>query len=1560
MGIGDALDGIGNAASGAMDTVKEKTGDAVGWVTDKSGDAFQSVGMDSAAEGVRDAGEGLANRLGSDVPERQLGETDDPKELIHGSVPALEERAKHLKDFGRAFETVGRGLGNLDSGFWRGEAADRFREKFSMQPKKWLTAADACEDASRALESYAQTVAWAQSEATAAIELYKSAQAASEKAAKDHELKVGAYDSSMEAYDEYLAEGKTDPGPKPTNPGPLRDPGVAGRREAQETLDEARRQRTEAARDARGRVQQALETAPEKPDLLDRAGAEIMDNAQSYGMGLAHFAGGFATALGDTAAMVRTANPLDPYNLTHPAEWVKNANGVATGLLSTAAHPERIPKSFIGAGWTSDPQHALGNFIGNLVGPKHLSNFGKGAGGKPHSEQPSGKGRDEGDKPDSCKTPEKGVCENDPVDMATGRMLLPQTDVSLPGALPLLFSRHFKSSYRAGYWFGPSWASTVDQHLEVDATGVVFVRQDGAVLSYPHPAPGVSVLPNGGDEHALMLDAYGDYMVTDPVQGRSWHFAAPEGDGNGIALLMQITDRSGQYVSFEYAADGAPTGIVHSAGYHLKITTEGKRVTALHLAGGAPDGSDQELVGFGYDSAGHLASVTNPSGLPTRFTNDELGRITSWTDTNDSSYSYVYDDQHRCTYQTGQAGHLRATYTYDDTDPATGHKVTTFTNSLGHTKRYLVNGQLQVVAETDPAGATTHTKRDLYDRPLTVTDPLGRTSSYAYDEAGRVTMVVRPDGAYTSVAYDELSLPVVVAHSDGTCTYQQFDEFGNRVSVTDGSGATTRFGYDALGNLASITDALGSTTRVACDSAGLPLEITDPLGAVTRYERDAFGRPVTVTDPLGAVTRLEWTVEGKLARRTSADGSTESWTYDGEGNCLTHTDAMGAVSSYEYTHFDLLSARTGPDGVRYEFEHDTQLQLRRVLNPQGLTWGYEYDASGRLVVETDFDDRVLTYAHDAAGQLTSRTTPMGDVIRFERDVLGRMVRKDAAGAITTFEYDATGGLARAVNPDAVLEMARDAAGRLVSESVNGRTMTFTYDELGRRVGRKTPSGAESSWRYDAAGNRTELVTSGRTMTFEHDAAGRELSRLIGDSLSLTNSFDAVGRLTKQSLVGPADHLVQQRAYTYRADGNLIGVDDKLNGSRRFDLDAAGRVTAVHAAGWTERYAYDEAGNQTEASWPSAMPGQEAVGPRTYEGTRIRTAGAVRYEHDAGGRTILRQKTRLSRKPDTWRYSWDAEGRLTSVITPDGTRWRYAYDPLGRRISKQRLAPDGETVAEQVDFAWDGTTLCEQTSHVPGALGAVILTWNHQGLHPLSQTERKLGQFADSEVDERFYAIVTDLVGTPTRLFDEQGETAWHTRTTLWGTAVWNRSATAYTPIRFPGQYYDPETGLHYNYFRHYDPEAARYLTPDPLGIEPAPNPVAYAINPHFWIDPLGLSVCETGGFKNPVTPDEVRGINSSYGGSTLMHGSPQNMLANVSRYESFWEKSAVVVRDIAGSHMYDNGNKRTAVAVVEELMQRNNVVSGPTHDDLWRVVSAVGKGEVHGIREIADMLRGYA
>ncbi|WP_341845580.1 RHS repeat-associated core domain-containing protein [Streptomyces silaceus] len=1065
----------------------------------------------------------------------------------------------------------------------------------------------------------------------------------------------------------------------------------------------------------------------------------------------------------------------------------------------------------------------------------------------------------------------KGRCKNgDPIDMISGEMLMEKVDVELPGLLPLVLQRTHLSTYRWGHWYGDSWASTLDERVEIDDEGLIYVTEDGRLLCYPHPEPGgVPVLPAHGPRWPLSVDDAGTVTATDPQTGHVRHFlpvipdAAEKGDAADTAdnpsagerhatlPLRAITDRNGNRIDIDHDPTGAPTAIRHTGGYHLKVDTDDHRVTALRLltpgtGTGAPGTEDAPggtlVAAYGYDEVGNLAEIHGSAGPRLWLDYDDEARITSWTDSNDTWYRFTYDDEDRCVRGESTGGHLACTIEYRPDE-----QETRYTDALGQTTVYRYNDLSQLLSETDPLGGTVHSEWDSWNNLLARTDALGRRTENTWDEHGNLTAVRSPDGTRAGAVYNDLDLPVEIVGPDGVVQRQTWDERGNCTSVTGRDGMTHHFTHDATGAVATVTDPLGHTTELRCNAAGLPLDVTDPLGAVTRYGLDPFGRVHTITDPTGATTRFEWTVEGKPARRTEADGSSESWTYDAEGNCVSHTDAMGATTTHEYTHFDLIAARTDPDGARYEFAHDVQLRLRRVTNPQGLKWSYEYDAAGRLVAESDFDDRSLTYAYDAAGQLTTRTTAAGDEITFERDELGRTVTQNVAGAvITRYAYDATGALTEAVSPDVTLTLERDGAGRLLAETVNGRTLTHTYDALGRRTGRTTPSGATSTWTYDAAGRRTELTASGRRLAFTHDGAGRELTRTVGEALTLTNVYDVAGRLSQQELMGPARTRIQHRAYTYRADDHLTGMEDQLNGARRFDLDAAGRVTAVHAAGWTETYAYDAAGNQTNASWPAPMPGQEATGPRAYTGTRITVAGNVRYEYDTAGRTTLRQKTRLSRKPDTWHYAWDAEDRLTSVTTPDGTRWRYLYDPLGRRIAKQRMTEQG--VAEQVDFTWDDMTLCEQTSHTPGAPESVTLTWDHDGLCPLAQTERK--HLTDDEVDARFYAIVTDLVGTPTELLDEQGDIAWRTRTTLWGTTVWNRGATAYTPLRFPGQYYDPETGLHYNYFRHYDPETARYLTSDPIGLAGGFAPHSYVPNPFMWIDPLGLSLLDVS--KNGV------------------------------------------------------------------------------------------------------------
>ena len=1476
MGLGDIVSDL------TPDVVEDAVEDGVEWTGNRVEDAgnltadrLQDVGWDSGADWVREQSRSVANRMGAEVDEMDLGQTEDKTKLIYGSPSELRSTASHLKDLQGAFDKVGGGMRGLDSSALKGQAADAFRASVSVEPPKWFKAADAFEKAAGALESFAGTVEWAQGQAQAAIDKWKAGTKASEDAMNTHNEQCDTYNRAADKYNAMPADER-DTSTLPPRPGEFKDPGKARMEEAQRLLTEARKQRNTAAETARTAVAAARDTAPKKP----RYAQQVKDGLAEYEVVKTHFGGGIAKGTAGLVTFARSVNPMDPYNLTHPAEYALSLNNTAAGLVQVANDPWGAGKQMV-TNFMKDPAEGFGRLVPDLVLTAATGGAGAGVKGARVAKELADLAQDANkarrlvdDAPEGTHNRpdgERPTGGTDPVDLASGRMFLPQTDVVLPGVLPLAFTRRCESGYTSGRFFGPSWSSTVDERLEIDANGVIHVTADGLLITYPHPAPGLPTVPESGTSRSVLSRAEkGDYTVTDPDNGLVRHFDAPSGEepgGDGNAWLGQISDRNGNTITFDRAEDGAPRALVHSAGYHLGLSLTNGLVTGLVLltptaSSKAPTTADRRtalpLRTYGYTD-GNLSTVTKPSGAVLTFAYDDRRRLTGWTDSNNSRYSYTYDSRDRVIAEGGEAGHFQLTLAYGEPDPSTGNRTTTLTTADGRSTRHLVDDRCRVLATTDPLGNTTRAVFDPDGNRLTHTDALGHTTAFSYDDEGRVSGVTQADGTRLRVARNRLGLVTELVEPDGSHRLQKFDDHGNRTAVTEPGGSTTRYTYDAAGRVTSVTDALGHVTRVRCDPAGLPVEIIDPLGGTTRYDRDPLGRPVRATDPLGAVTLLRWSLDGELAERTVPDGATESWTYDGEGNRLTHTDAVGGTTHFEYTHFDLLAVRTDPDGSRYEFAHDADLRLTRVTNPQGFTWTYTYDRAGRLVSETDFDGRTVGYAVDAAGRITASVTPLGESVSYAHDALRRVIRKDAAGRVTTFAYDPAGRLVQASGPDAELIYQYDRAGRVKTELAGGRTTTYAYDALGRRTRRITPTGRRTTYGYDAAGRPTELTAGERRITFAYDSAGRERERSFGDALTLTSTRDTTGRLSAQHLVGRDHATLNTRAYTYRADGYLTGLDDSLNGAHRFDLDGAGHVTQVTAANWNESYAYDAAGNQTTATWPSSHPGHDATGLRSYAGTTITRAGNTRYEHDAVGRITLRQKTRLSRKPDTWRYEWDAEDPMTAATTPDGTRWRYRYDPLGRRIAKERLGDDHQTVVEETHFTWDGTTLCEQITNATELPRPIVLTWDHQGLGPLAQTERILS--ADSSqhtVDERFFAIVTNLIGAPTELVDETGSLAWHTRTTLWGTTTWARHSTAYTPLRFPGQYYDPETGLHHNHHRHYDPETARYLTPDPLGLAPAPNPSTYVHNPHTWCDPLGLAPAGSCPPEHPAV-DETRG-----------------------------------------------------------------------------------------------------
>ena len=104
----------------------------------------------------------------------------------------------------------------------------------------------------------------------------------------------------------------------------------------------------------------------------------------------------------------------------------------------------------------------------------------------------------------------------------------------------------------------------------------------------------------------------------------------------------------------------------------------------------------------------------------------------------------------------------------------------------------------------------------------------------------------------------------------------------------------------------------------------------------------------------------------------------------------------------------------------------------------------------------------------------------------------------------------------------------------------------------------------------------------------------------------------------------------------------------------------------------------------------------------------------------------------------------------------------------------------------------------------------------------------------------------DHLGTPQELTDQTGEIAWSANYKAWGAAQEvisdaARKAGIQNPIRFQGQYFDQETGLHYNRHRYYDPASGRFISKDPIGLAGGLNFHQYAANPVEWIEPLGLA-----------------------------------------------------------------------------------------------------------------------
>ena len=221
-------------------------------------------------------------------------------------------------------------------------------------------------------------------------------------------------------------------------------------------------------------------------------------------------------------------------------------------------------------------------------------------------------------------------------------------------------------------------------------------------------------------------------------------------------------------------------------------------------------------------------------------------------------------------------------------------------------------------------------------------------------------------------------------------------------------------------------------------------------------------------------------------------------------------------------------------------------------------------------------------------------------------------------------------------------------------------------------------------------------------------------------------------------------------------------------------------------------------------------------------------GDSHFEYDAYGN--LRQERRGTGQRLTRDYRYDSQQRLSGITLPDGSQVTYRYDAFGRRISKDH----GGTTTQ---YLWQGERLIAESAQQKGLRGI-----SHYCSYLYEPGTFKPLALLQGEGDTaQAYHYQLDHLGTPQELTDHRGQIVWSAHYRAYGNVHKLDKAEITNPLRFQGQYYDEESGLHYNRHRYYNPNTGRYLTPDPIKLAGGLNSYQYVPNPTGWVDPLGLS-----------------------------------------------------------------------------------------------------------------------
>ncbi|MDB5105336.1 MAG: hypothetical protein JWP91_3025 [Fibrobacteres bacterium] len=1010
-----------------------------------------------------------------------------------------------------------------------------------------------------------------------------------------------------------------------------------------------------------------------------------------------------------------------------------------------------------------------------------------------------------------------------PINVASGAVHFDKQDIRITGR----FTLHWGRSYHSGLTgdmdspFGQGWTNVCFAKLTRSGKDYRFQSPSGSIIQFPDPDDSVErqgTIRDLGSFHEISRQGFQLRVTQWGLDGSitRYHFQ-PERNGQWWPL-RSVEDATGNGLELAWDEQGRLKGLrqkLEKRTLAVSYTTGGRIAS---VAFRYPDGRQQILARYDYDPNGRLSAAIDAQGFSERYEYDPSGRISREIAKDGGILTFKYDDKGRCIRLCGLDNYNLKVLKYLDHIQWTEVK-----NSIGNTTRYQWLASGQVTLEMSPSGGKTETSYDEHGRIISKVGPLGDKTEFVFDGDGNRSKIIDALGQETSFKYNASHLPVEYVDTAGGSWKKVYDEANRVVCASDPAGSKWTVEYDKSGNAVTIERPDGATRKQRYAESGRLEETTDWEGRKASFIHDEFGRTVLRRDPDGSTTSFEYDLSGRPLKIASSGGKSVVYAYNAAGNAVRMDKSGETPIHYRYgTCRRLLERKDGAgNAIRYTWGTEPD-RLETVFNEIGEAYRFTYDAAERVSMETGFDGRKTVFKYDLSGRCIEKTNGLGQRISFKHDLLGRIVEEDAEGdEPSVFTYDKHGNLATAANSWGSLVFERDDLGRVISESQDGFKILRRYDPLGKVLGLESDAGIEFEYTYDKNGLVAGIDANGLgRYAFERNERSQISARTLPGGLRLENAYDSRGRLLKQAISGPGMDPLQpltivKRDYAYGESDLLHSIEDGLWGKSTYSHDEARRLVQFATAEGQTAFRLAPTGDIESTRSNADSEVTFAYGP----GGRLVRQGESDYFYDAAGRLVLKSTIDRFGSRSECTYSWDAKDRLRSFKSAEGTFWEYTYDPLGRRSSKK--GPEKE-----IRYIWDESVLLHEMEK-----NGKTVTWGFDphSFKPLLKID-----------GGSLLSIIHDHLGTPREMLDAKGKIVWATRFDPWGNPIAGKGRLDDCPFRFQGQYFDGESGLHYNRFRYYDPKVARFISQDPARLTGGISAYQYVHNPLHWIDPLGL------------------------------------------------------------------------------------------------------------------------